>query len=177
MHYLLYLRISSLPLKPSSSAVSEWTSELKIALSLSFSALRLHKRAAGSGGGEGGHFRSKRLKPASDPQQLPVAVGEDRTHIYAAQCRNPFNVYPLVQHSNLHVFWKRMSISLSFHVLSFLPSSYFYFPPSWVHKSVRYMHRAKKVTQTKSRESSTTNPIGYYKNIPTRNSLVEIVLI
>ncbi len=30
----------------------------------------------------GGHFRSKRLRPASDPQQPPVAVGEDRTQTH-----------------------------------------------------------------------------------------------
>ncbi len=60
MHYSWYLRIVS---QTFPSAASEWTSELKIALSLSFSALRLHKRAAGWAiGGGGGHFRSKRLR-------------------------------------------------------------------------------------------------------------------
>ncbi len=123
MHYSWYLRIVS---QTSPSAASEWTSELKIALSLSFAALRLHKRAAGWAIG-GGHFRSKRLRPASDPQQPPVAVGEDRTqtHTHAhSTMQETFRCIP-----NIHTSASSESAYLS----STHQSLFFTFCHFWTH--------------------------------------------
>lgn len=86
MHYLRYLRIASL--SDTVYFCCEWVNQRVKNSSLSLSPLYVYISVQ-RGAVEGGHFRSKRLRPASDPQQPPVAVGEDRTHTYTAQ---PFPV-------------------------------------------------------------------------------------